>query len=403
MTDNATGTPLFVSGDTSDQLVRASGLEERWLQELIHRHPGCLPMDQIEPGLGGLMPVCMELPLRVGFVDNLLMTPQGNLVIVEVKLWRNPESRRRVVAQALDYATALFELDYDQLEAAVKKADFEGATKPNRLYDLFDGADVLPEKTFVDRVNRNLREGRIVVLIVGDGIRTDAESLVTGLQAHANFHFTFALVEMPVYARRLSDANQEFVVIPHTLVKTVTVPRFTISTTDGATIVRDAGMDEAEAKKPSRRSNISSEAFFEAMEARSPDLPEKLKQFLDDIDRIGVRAEFLASLNLKWDQPQGKPVNLGYIQPSGEVWTEASYWQVDDDLAEDYNLALANLFGGEVRTGRRRKDGGGDRWVTRSDGGAFYIEEVADCFSDWRSLMENFQDAIQARARKRET
>ena len=108
MTDHATGTPLFVSGDTSDRLVRASGLEERWLQELIHRHPGCLPMDQIEPGLGGLMPVCMELPLRVGFVDNLLMTPQGNLVIVEVKLWRNPESRRRVVAQALDYATALF-------------------------------------------------------------------------------------------------------------------------------------------------------------------------------------------------------------------------------------------------------------------------------------------------------
>ena len=345
----------------------------------------------------------VSLPLRVGFVDNRLMTPQGNLAIVEVKLWRNPESRRRVVAQALDYATALFELDYGRLEAAVKKADIDGATKPNRLYELFDGADVLPEKTFVDRVNRNLREGRIVVLILGDGIRTDAESLVTGLQAHANFHFTFALVEMPVYARSLSDANQEFVVIPHTLVKTVTVPRFTISTTDGAMIVRDAGIDEAEAKKPSRRSNISSEAFFEAMEARPPDLPGKLKQFLDDIDGIGVRAEFLASLNLKWDRPQGRPVNLGYIRPNGEVRTEASYWWVDPDLAEDYNLGLASLFGGEVTIGRRKKDGSCDRWVTRTDGNAFYIEEVADLFSDWRSLMENFQDAIQARARERET
>ena len=238
---------------------------------------------------------------------------------------------------------------------------------------------------------------------MGDGIRTDAESLVTGLQAHASFHFTFALVEMPVYARSLSDANQEFVVIPHTLIKTVTVPRLTISTTDGAMIVRDAGIDEAEAKKPSRRSNISSEAFFEAMEARSPDLPGKLKQFLDDIDGIGVRAEFLASLNLKWDRPQGRPVNLGYIRPSGEVRTEASYWWVDPDLAEDYNLGLASLFGGEVTIGRRKKDGSCDRWVTRTDGNAFYIEEVADLFSDWRSLMENFQDAIQARARERET
>ncbi len=43
-------------------------------------------MDEIEPGIGHLIPVCMELPLRVGSVDNLFITPEGNLVIVEVKL-----------------------------------------------------------------------------------------------------------------------------------------------------------------------------------------------------------------------------------------------------------------------------------------------------------------------------
>ena len=344
----------------------------------------------------------MELPLRVGFVDNLMVTPEGNIVIVEVKLWRNPEARRKVVAQVLDYATALFELDYDRLEAAVKKAEFDGAERPVHLYDLVDGADALPEKMFVDRVNRNLREGRIVVLIVGDGIRSDAESLVTGLQAHANFHFTLALVEMPVYARRLSDATEEYIVIPHTLVKTVTVPRFTISTADDSMVVADAGMDESEAKKPSRRSNISSEEFFEAMRARASDLPEKLKRFLDDLAAIDIRAEFRASLNLKWDQPEGNPVNLGYIRRGGEVWTDASYWQVDDDLAEDYNSALARLLGGEVRTGRRKKGGGGDRWVTHSDGSAFFIEELAERFSNWRVLMEDFQDAIRARLQDRE-
>ena len=63
-------------------------------------------MDQIEPGIGRLIPVCMELPLSVGPVDNLLVTPEGNVVMVEVKLWSNPEARRKVVAQALDYATA---------------------------------------------------------------------------------------------------------------------------------------------------------------------------------------------------------------------------------------------------------------------------------------------------------
>ena len=401
--DNATGIPILVSGDTSTQLTRSSGRDERWLQELIHRHPACLPMDQIEPGLGRLIPACLELPLRVGYVDNLLLTPEGNLVIVEVKLWRNPEARRKVVAQALDYATALFELDYGQLEAAVMQAEFDGLEKPDSLYDLVDGADALPEKSFVDRVNRNLREGRVVVLIVGDGIRTDTESLVAGLQAHANFHFTFALIEMPAYARKLPDTSEQLVVVPHTLLKTITIPRFTISSADDSVVIADAGMEEADSKRPSRRSNISSEEFFEAMRTRAPDLPDRINRFLDDIVAIEVRAEFRASLNLKWDQPEGNPVNLGYIRRGGEVWTDASYWQVDHDLAEDYNLSLAKLLGGEVRTGRKKKDGGGDRWVTRPDGSAFFIEELADRFADWRELMEEFQDSIRARSQDRLT
>ena len=401
MKDDAAGRPILISGKETVELKPATAFNERWLQELIHRHPKCLPLERIEPGLGQLIPVCMELPLRVGSADNLMVTPEGNLVMVEVKLWRNPEARRQVVAQALDYATALFELDYQGLEAAVAKGDFDGAERPARLYDLVDGADALPEKSFVDRVNRNLREGRIVVLIAGDGIRSDAESLVDGLQAHANFHFTIGLVEMPVYTRRLAAGNEEFILMPTALVKTVTVPRFTVSTTDGGVIVRDAGVSESEAKKPSRRTNITSEDFFEAMQARSADLPEKLKGFLDEIDGIGVYAEFRASLNLKWDQPEGRPVNMGYVRRGGEIWTDASYWMVADDLAEEYNSALARLFGGEVRTGRRRRDGsGGDRWVTRPAGRPFRIEEVTDRFSEWRVLMEDFQEAVRKRARE---
>ena len=405
MSDHATGKPILVTGKDTVELKPANGFNERWLQQLIHRHPKCLPMEQVEPGLGELVSVCMELPLPIGFVDNLMVTPGGNLVMVEVKLWRNPEARRQVVAQALDYATALFELDYDSLEAAVKKADFDGEERPECLYDLVDGADALPEGTFVDRVNRNLREGRIVVLIVGDGIRSDAQSLVNGLQAHANFHFTIGLVEMPVYVRRLPTGKEEFVVMPNTLVKTVTVPRFTVSTTDRGAVVRDAGMNESEAKKPSRRTNITSEDFFEAMQARSANLPAKLKGFLDEIDTIDIYAEFLASLNLKWDQPEGRPVNMGYVRRGGEICTDASYWQVDDDLAEEYNSALARLFGGVVRSARQRKDtdgGGWDRWVARSDGRLLRIEEVADRFSEWRTVMEDFQDAIRVRTRERE-
>ena len=354
-------------------------------------------MDQIEPGIGQLVPVCMELPLPVGSVDNVFITPEGNLVLAEVKLWGNPEARRTVVAQALEYATALFRLDYAALESAVMKGDFNGASAPQSLYSLVDGADRQPESVFVDRVSRNLRDGRIVVLIVGDETRPQAEELVAGLQAHANFHFTFALVEMPVYARSRLEAIDEFIVVPRTLIKTVTVPRFTIRTDGGSTVVSDAGTDDREARKPSRRSTISSEDFFDAMRDRSRQIPDRLKQFLDEVATIDVRAEFLSSLNLKWDQPEGSTVNLGYITPSGEVRTEASFWKVDRDLSEDYNLHLARLFGGIVRTGRRKKNGAAERWVTRNDGTPFRIEDILDCLSDWRTAIEDFQSAVRAR------
>ena len=45
-------------------------------------------------------------------LDNLIMTNRGQLALVEVKLWRNPEARRKVVAQALDYAAAVFAMTF---------------------------------------------------------------------------------------------------------------------------------------------------------------------------------------------------------------------------------------------------------------------------------------------------
>ena len=162
MGEHADGAPILISGDQSASLARVSKHthDERWLQTLIHRHPACLPIGEIEPAFDDLTPVCMELPVSSGSVDNLLMTADGNIVIVEVKLWRNPESRRTVIAQALDYATAMFRMDYEDLESSVIGADFDDGERPSSLYDLFrDDPDVLPEGAFVDAVNRNLNLG----------------------------------------------------------------------------------------------------------------------------------------------------------------------------------------------------------------------------------------------------
>ena len=53
-------------------------------------------------GCATLTPLCTELRTEAGALDIAFINQFGRLTLVECKLWRNPEARRKVVAQALD-------------------------------------------------------------------------------------------------------------------------------------------------------------------------------------------------------------------------------------------------------------------------------------------------------------
>jgi hypothetical protein len=114
------GVPLVVTpfehGSTVARLERlpretvsgeAAPYDEQWLQHLIQAHPEILPITEIEPAFEPAIPVCIELPTPKGYIDNFLVTPTGNLLFAECKLWRNPEARRQVVAQVMDYVESI--------------------------------------------------------------------------------------------------------------------------------------------------------------------------------------------------------------------------------------------------------------------------------------------------------
>ena len=112
----AFATPLIVRPDnTSLSLERvalsgaapAAAYSEDWLQDLLYRHPQALPVAEIDDSFSGLIPVCREMETPVGPVDVVYVTRTGRPVIVEAKLWRNPEARRKVIGQILDYARAV--------------------------------------------------------------------------------------------------------------------------------------------------------------------------------------------------------------------------------------------------------------------------------------------------------
>lgn len=385
----ANGTPVIIRNGIPQTFQKQyiggseSQFKEVWLQTLIHENPSCLPIDQIEPGLSEPIPICMELALPSGYLDNLFITPDGEIIIVEVKLWRNPEMRRQVVAQALDYAASLFKMSYEEFENAILKSDFSGRVAPKCLYEMVDGPDTLEEAHFIDAIVNNLQRGRILVLVVGDGIRTELQSLVEGLQSHAGFHFTFALVELGVWRSLDTD---DVVVVPSTLAQTYGIERGIVRIDDQRSEIVEF-LEAPKRRGASDRETITSQQFFDSIRGRHPEVEAALKNFLRRLGTIGVLSEYKKTLILRWHPPVGKPVNFGFIMKTGQVWTEAiSGTQTSKRLALSYIQGLAEALDMGV------SEISGNPYLV-DDGKPPRIEKFVGKFDKWFDAITAFQDA----------
>jgi len=164
MSETQYAAPLFVDHDGAAVLLERvpvagsdASYNEAFIQDLVFDHPRALPVSEIDRAYEGLVPVCKELNTAAGPLDVLYVTPQGRLVIVEAKLWRNPEARRKVVGQILDYAKELSRWDYSDLQREVSRVTNR---KGNALYSIVREKDSsVEEAAFVDEVSRSLARG----------------------------------------------------------------------------------------------------------------------------------------------------------------------------------------------------------------------------------------------------
>ncbi len=198
------------------------GVDEAFLQELLFRFPETLPTDAIDAAYAGAVPVCRELTTPAGYVDALYVNPLGRLTLAEFKLWRNPQARREVIGQILDYAKELASWGYEDLQREVSKTLKRTG---NVLYELVR-EQVPDEAAFVDRVTRHLKRGEFLLLIVGDGIREDVEHIVDFVQKHSGLHFNLALVEAALYR----DHTGHIIVQPRVLARTEIIRRHVLET-----------------------------------------------------------------------------------------------------------------------------------------------------------------------------
>jgi hypothetical protein len=214
---------------------------EAWLRDFLLRHPEALPAADIDPAFADPVPVCRELSTPAGPIDALFVNRAGAITVVECKLWRNPQARREVVGQILDYAKELARWRYEDLQREVSRARREPGNALFRL--VAERHEGLDEARFVDAVGRNLRAGRFLLLVAGDGIREGTEAIVRFMQDYSGMRFTFGLVEMAGY--ELPDGR--LLVQPRLLARTVALEREVVRVVDrGAAGGMEAVAEDAE-------------------------------------------------------------------------------------------------------------------------------------------------------------
>lgn len=360
----ALGTPILISNEGGQFPLERIYLgvgnhSEQWLQALIQTHPDILPVAEIEPGFGTLIPAAREIPCGHGYIDNLYLTPSGDIVLVETKLWRNSEIRREVVAQVLDYVSALAAMSFESFQLAVSKGD----NAPKRLYDLISGnPDALEEADFIDAVTSNLRRGRMLVIVLGDGIRSETEALAGLLQSHAGAHFTFALVEVATWRNDAGD----ILAIPSTLAKTVMIERGIVRF-EGAGVKVEPVPIEVRA----RAQSLSMQTFMAIMAERDPGLPAAINEFIIALEPVGVYPDLKATFSIKADLPNfNRPINFGYVDKQSKFWTNPVSSDLPEQVWRPYLETLATLIGGQVI------DEPGNRYVAISGRSAPRISDL---------------------------
>jgi hypothetical protein len=339
-------------------------------------------MQEIEPAFTPLISICRELETPAGYLDNLWLTPDGGIVLGECKLVRNSQSRREVVTQALDYARAICEWNYEDLERSFQKSSVMDESLYNTVKE--KSGLTLDEEEFIDAVERRLRAGHLMTLLICDGIQEGAEALTSFLQLHAGSRVGMALIDLSIW--RGIDGG--WVIAPRVPLKTVIVER-------GVVIVEPTGQVKIEpprgtkAGKLPRAFSASETEFFDQMEQRRPGLPSQVKSFIDGLLEFGIAPEFRKALVLRWQPSADVAGSLGYIESTGKVWTAdacGTATRLNKPAAGDeYLQALARTVGGTVR----------HHHVLGADGRIVDVEALLAHGDAWKQAITQFVSATK--------
>lgn len=276
--------PIIVdkSGKTvSPELVKMPN--EAWLQKLLPTCPDILPTAEIDSKYSQLFYIASEVATEStktgkGHIDILYVSTNGNLVIVETKLYRNPESSRQVIGQVLDYAVSLHDTNqwnWDKLNQIYHGKDLYNDIK--RKYP-----NIPSKEVFIDLVNDSIRRADFLMMIIGDTIRPSADKIAEFINSPIDMHHRLALCELTTY--KIAD---KFLIVPRLTTSTKILERAVIT-------IKDSKIIATETKNPHPAASeykyfqIPMEDFIAEFTTHNPKItPDMLSAFFDALHSAG--------------------------------------------------------------------------------------------------------------------
>lgn len=186
------------NGKDSKKLETADFPNEDYLQEYITQNPDSISLYDIKENIK-LLIIAREFGTNSGPIDALGVDQDGQLYIVETKLYKNPD-KRKVVAQVLDYGASLWK-NYGDFDEFIKKLDSISETDfhisfEQRLKEFF-GFDDETLPNILENMNLNLRDGNVKFVVLMDRLSRELKDLITFVNQNSNF--TIYPVELEFY------------------------------------------------------------------------------------------------------------------------------------------------------------------------------------------------------------
>ncbi|GEM_PF-1249319 len=311
---------------------------EAWLQNLLRTRPEILPVADIDPDCWPMIPIGYEMSTDAGRIDNLFISHTGRVILVETKLWQNPQAKREVVAQAIDYASSLSAWTYDELNIAAKKylKKYEGVES-----DLADWVEKQlgplegGRSSFTEKVTKNLRAGRFLTVVVSDKIRSPVFKMADYLDKYSNLGIKFALIELRGYWTE-KGADWPLLIVPR------------------VAIIRPCR--PCKPCKPYKKNiPLLEEEFWELLKHNDPDSYKKTKGIFDYYrkkDKINIVPMQNLHVKLRIPQDERNQVSVFYVDKKAKLWvcpnviagSLATLTGFDSETIKDYDKKMRKIM-----------------------------------------------------------